>query len=157
MVEAHNEPLPIPQVSLPGAGENLFLIVLLFLTSSAFSAFLQGDEATSYGARSGALLTNIIWASMYVVTAIFVMQHCRNARLSFQRSWIFCARRSRDCVASMVRRSRANVLAMRRAGWDDIAVLLSGSAVQLQTAFEGLGMGRRHFHGSLLHVRTLSS
>lgn len=91
MVEAHNEPLPIPQVSLPGAGENLFLIVLLFLTSSAFSAFLQGDEATSYGTRSGTMLTNIIWASMYVVTAIFVMQHCRNARLSFQRSWIFLA------------------------------------------------------------------
>jgi exopolysaccharide production protein ExoQ len=90
-VEAHNESLPIPQISPPGTGEYLFLIALLFLTSSAFSAFLQGDEATTYGARSGTLLTNIIWASMYVVAAIFVMQHCKNFKLSIRRSWIFLA------------------------------------------------------------------
>jgi exopolysaccharide production protein ExoQ len=75
----------------PGFAEKLFLIVLFFLTSGAFIALLQGDDATSLGTRSGTFLTNSIWVAMYIVTAFFLLRECRGAQLSFRKGWLFLA------------------------------------------------------------------
>ena len=91
-MEAHRELIDVsPDRTEPGLGEIAFVMVLLFLTSGAFLASLQGDDATSLGTRTGTLLTNVIWASMYVMTAILVVQHCKGSQLSLRRGWLFLA------------------------------------------------------------------
>jgi exopolysaccharide production protein ExoQ len=91
-VGAHTETFDISRDrSAPGFGEIAFVVVLLFLTSGAFLASLQGEDATSLGTRTGSLLTNGIWACMYILAAIFVVQHCKGSQLSLRRGWLFLA------------------------------------------------------------------
>jgi exopolysaccharide production protein ExoQ len=66
--------------------ENVFIITVLFYSTSAFSTFLKGTSDLPEGAPRGSLVTNTIWIVIYIVALYLLYSRSNGVRLALRKN-----------------------------------------------------------------------
>lgn len=88
-------------MTAPTTAERFFAGTVLLLSSGAFLQLIQDEDTQTVGERGGALLSNVIWISIYIVTAYIILKHLKPAAISRFKVWHLLAILAVTCASAL--------------------------------------------------------